>query len=346
MKHYKQLIIGLGVAALALWYTLRNVPLDELMASFKTVQYVYILPALVLIVAIYVVRAYRWRILLNPLKDIPVKEIYSPLMVGFLANVLPARGGEVVRAYLMSKKQSVAFTGVFATIVVERLFDLVMVLALFAYVLVVYSGAFQNAGEVSGLSFETLANQFGIMAAILIVALMVFIYMLVTHKEKLLKIVRWFLRPLSEKWREKILHLIDTFSDGLLVARDPAALAKIFFLTALTWVLIIASYYPFYWAYDVGDRSMESLLILVLIVCIMITVLPTPAFLGSFQAGIVVALHEIMQENELMAASFGMIAWAVNFGVVLVLGVYYILHDHISVTKLIEEEEKAEEMLD
>ncbi len=334
------------MAALALWYTLRNVPLDQLIASFKTVEYVYLLPALVLIGGIYVLRAYRWRVLLSPLKDIPVKEIYSPLMIGFLANVLPARGGEVVRAYLMGKKQAVPFTGVFATIVVERLFDLIMVLALFAYVLVAYSDVFQKAGEVSGLSIETLANRFGIMSAILIVALMVFIYMLVTHKERLLKIVRWFLRPLPEKWREKILHLTDTFSDGLLVARDPAALAKIFFLTAATWVLIVASYYPFYWAYNVGDRSLESLLILVLIVCIMITVLPTPAFLGSFQAGIVVALHEIMKEDELMAASFGMIAWAVNFGVVLILGVYYILSDHISVTKLMEEEEKAEKMLD
>ncbi len=69
--------------------------------------------------------------------------------------------------------------------------------------------------------------------------------------------------------------------------------------------------------------------------------LPTPAFLGSFNAGVLIALHEIMGESEVATVSFGFVAWGLNFAVVILGGVYFILHDHISVRKLEDNEEEA-----
>ena len=134
MKKIRQSLIGLLIAIVTLYYTLQNVSYKELETSLKNAELIYILPGLVLIVLSYVTRAYRWQILLRPFKKIPVKEIYSPLMIGFMGNVLPARAGEFLRAYLVGKKHDITFSGAFSTIIVERLFDLVCLLALFVWV--------------------------------------------------------------------------------------------------------------------------------------------------------------------------------------------------------------------
>ncbi len=346
MKNFRQLIIGLAIAGFAVYFTFRNVSMKELMESFKTVQYIYLIPAALFSIATYVGRAYRWQILVSPLKQVRVAEMFSPLMVGFMGNILPARAGEVLRAYLLGKKQNISFTGAFATIVVERLFDLLMLLFLFAWVLIFHGKAFDSNAGWGGISLRDMAFKFGILSSGLIAFLVAFIYMVAYHNGTMLRLIRAALKFLPETWSGKIVHLVETFSQGLLVARDFPALAKIMIYSLATWLFIVLSYFPYYWAYDIQNKSAESLVILVVMVCILITVLPTPAFLGSFQAGVLIALHEIMREPEVMAVSFGMVAWAVNFVVLVAMGVYFILHDHLSVKQLVEVEEEGEAALE
>ena len=155
MKKIRQSIIGLFIALAALYYTLRNVSFEELVNSLKNAELVYIFPGLVIITLSYVTRAYRWQILLRPFKPIPVKEIYSPLMIGFMGNVLPARAGEFLRAYLVGKKNGITFSGAFSTIIVERLFDLVCLMVLFVWVFVFNHEVFDPNLKFSGLSVQT-----------------------------------------------------------------------------------------------------------------------------------------------------------------------------------------------
>ena len=105
---------------------------------------------------------------------------------------------------------------------------------------------------------------------------------------------------------------------------------------------MVGTYYPFYFAFDLQQITLESLLILTVMVCILIIVLPTPAFLGSYNAGVLIALHEIMGEAEVTAVSFGILVWAASFLVVFAGGFYFILNDQMSVSSLIKAEEKTE----
>ena len=109
MKKVRQSLIGLIIAIAALYYTLRNVSIEELTTSFKDADLVYFVPGLVIICLSYVTRAYRWQVLLRPFKKIPVKEIYSPLMIGFMGSILPARAGEFIRAYVLGKSITLPF---------------------------------------------------------------------------------------------------------------------------------------------------------------------------------------------------------------------------------------------
>jgi glycosyltransferase 2 family protein len=336
LKKSGQLIIGLIVAIAAVYYTMRNVSVSELMESFRHVNYIWLLPTFVLMCLTYVARAIRWRVLLLPVKEVKTWDLFSPLMVGFMAGVLPARAGELVRAYLLGKKFELSFASSLATIVVERLFDMILLLFLFSWILVFHGEIFDGNIAWSGISIKDLAFQFGIISLALVLVLIAFIYLLTFHNEKAMALVHWLVRPFPEKWQLKLILMTETFSQGLGVFRSLKALALIGVATVGVWGLIVLQYYPLYWAYSLQDKSVTSLILLTVMVCILITVLPTPAFLGSFNAGVLIALHEIMGEAEVATVSFGFVAWGVNFAVIVLGGVYFILHDHISVRKLVD----------
>ncbi|MDH5762041.1 MAG: flippase-like domain-containing protein [Nitrospinota bacterium] len=342
MKKSGQLILGLIVAVAAVYYTMRNVSVSELMDSFRQVNYVWLLPTFLLMCLTYVARAIRWRVLLLPVREeVKTWDLFSPLMVGFMAGVLPARAGELIRAYLLGKKFELSFASSLATIVVERLFDLILLLFLFSWILVFHGEIFDANIAWSGISIRDLAFQFGIFSLALVLGLIGFIYLLTFHNEKAMALVHWLVKPFPEKWQYKLIQMTETFSQGLGVFRNVRALVFIGVATVGVWALIVLQYYPLYWAYGLQDKSAASLILLTVMVCILITVLPTPAFLGSFNAGVLIALHEIMGEAEVATVSFGFVAWGVNFSVIVLGGVYFILHDHISVKKLVEIEEEA-----
>lgn len=328
--------IGLVVAALAVAYTMRNVSTGELLQSFRQVEWKYLAMSTLLMAATYAARTLRWQALVNPIKPVKAWALVSPLMVGFMAAVLPARAGEFVRAYLLGKSQNIPFASAFATIVVERLFDLAALLFLLAWLLTFHADKLAPDAHWNGISIETLAFQFGILAMGLVAGLMVFIYLLAFKRDLAMKVVGFFLRPLPDNWRDKLAHLIHAFGDGLEVVRSKSALLNLTLTTALVWGLIMLAYYPLYLAYGLQDASPGSIILLTLMICILITLLPTPAFLGSFQAGVLIALHEIMHEPEVAAVSFGFVAWGLNMIVVLAGALYFILHDHISIRKIAE----------
>ncbi|MFQ5482410.1 MAG: lysylphosphatidylglycerol synthase transmembrane domain-containing protein [Nitrospinaceae bacterium] len=334
MKKTGHLLLGLGVAALAVAYTVRNVSLRDLMASFAKVEWEYLAATTLLMIFTYGARALRWQALIRPLKPVRLKHLLSPLMVGFMAGVLPARAGEFVRAYLLGRSQNLSFASSFATIVLERLFDLLTLLFLLAWVLVFHGEIFQSAASWSGWSVHDLAFQFGLVSLGVVGGLAVFIYLLAFRRDAALAAVRWLVRPLPETWKVRAVEMTGTFAQGLDGVRQPGSLVFIALTTLGVWFFIIIAYYPLYWAYDFENKTGTSLVVLTLMICIMITILPTPAFLGSFNAGVLIALHVIMQESELAAVSFGFVAWGLNFLVILAGGLYFTLQDHIPLGQL------------
>jgi glycosyltransferase 2 family protein len=346
LKKARQLFIGLAIAIGALYYTLRNISLDELIASFKEVELIYVLPALVLILLTFVIRAYRWQILLRPFKQIPVNDIYAPLMIGFMGNILPARAGEFLRAYLVGKKQGITFAGAFSTIIVERLFDLLCLLTLFVWVFVVNVDMFDSQLTFSGISVQTMLTGFGKFCGVLVIGLLCFMFLLSYKEEQVKSWIGWLVKPLPDNWKEKIFLMVGEFALGCKIIKDPGALLQIILLSAGLWFLFVATYYPFYYAFDLQNKSLDSVLLLTVMVCVLITILPTPGFLGSFNAGVLIALHEIMGEAEVTAVSFGMVSWAASFVVLIAGGVFFIFKDHMSMQSLIKAEEEAEAELE
>ncbi|MBT3517620.1 MAG: flippase-like domain-containing protein [Nitrospina sp.] len=282
----------------------------------------------------YVFRAYRWQALLESSLKINIAGLYSPMMVGYLGNFLPARAAEILRPYLLSKKYNITFTAALASIVLERLFDMIILLLIFIWVFWFEADAFSSSIEFSGFSVQEMAIKFGQIGLLAVIFLMVFIYLLLNHKTKVMKIVDWFLGFMNEKWADKIKYLLDEFTMGCEVVKKVGTLAKISVYSVLLWTVNIFSMYPLYFAFDLQHKTISSLLILGVIVAILVSILPTPGFLGSYNAGILIALHEVMGESEIKSVSLGMVGWALFSGVTLVGGLYYIFHEHMSLKEL------------
>lgn len=201
-----RLLLGFAISAAFLLWALRQI------SSFETVgtvlsqaNYVYAIPA----VAVYFVgvwfRAVRWQVLLGPLRPLSAARLFPVVVVGYMANnVLPARLGELVRAYILGEREGVSKSAVLATIVVERTFD---GLTMIIFMLI--------AGLTVALD-DTLRGIMYSSAAVFVVALAAFV-VVAASPARAVALITLLLRPLPDKVRRIVADVVAKFVDGLSV---------------------------------------------------------------------------------------------------------------------------------
>lgn len=335
-KNSINLIIGLGIVVLFSYIAFRNVSLDDMGKALSTVQYIYLLPAVLLMALTFLFRAMRWRFLVSSIKDVKTSRLFSPLMVGFMGNVLPARAGELLRAYLLGKKEQVSFSASFATIVVERLLDLLLFLLLLVGVLLFSTDTLVQGSSGGSHNLIKIMRSFGWTSFGLAIFIFTFFVLLQFKNEWAMRFVDFCTRPLPRKWSEKIFAMVTSFTDGLKILRDARGLAASLLLSLLVWSAMVATYYPIILAFGIENElpPVTAVFIISLTIGIFISLFPTPAFMGSFHLACVVALHEIFGISEAIAASYGIVAWLVAMGFIVVTGLIFVIRDNISLSEL------------
>jgi len=123
--------ITLGIAAFLLWYVYRDLSFDELLKQFDDINYDWIVFSIVLALLSHYLRAYRWNILLEPLGyKLKTNRTFIAVMVGYFANNLVPRLGEVTRCGILKKNDGVAITSAFGSVVAERALDLLTLIVI------------------------------------------------------------------------------------------------------------------------------------------------------------------------------------------------------------------------
>jgi glycosyltransferase 2 family protein len=334
MKNATSFIIGLGIGIAALYYTLLHVSFQELGEVFIAVNWYFIFLTAVIMALTYVPRAFRWKLLIFPIKEVNAFKLFSPMMIGFMGNFFPARAGEFLRAYFCSKKIGIPFSGSFATIVIERLCDLIVLYLLFLWILLFRAEIIKPGITFSGLSLETIVISFGTITIILALLIIIFIYLLLKKSDWIEVLANFALKFSPKVWQEKIRQFLKEFALGMQSVKTVGCWLKLMAWSFLAWTPMILAFYPLSLAFGVDDLTLESFIIIRVLVSIMITVLPTPAFLGSFSAGVFIALHEIMGKPEAISASLGLAGWALNTIVVFIGGFFFLLYDQIKIKEL------------
>ena len=235
-----RLLVGTLLAAALLALFFRGIDWSALGQALRGARALPLVGLVLVTLAVYSMRAWRWGDLLAPLGRVGYADLFSATMVGFASGLLVPRAGELLRPFLVSRRYPISTSAGFATIILERLVDLITVLALFAlYLFVLPAPAAQVEGRLTDL-----IKLGGAGAGV--GALVVLFFLLALHSnaarvvgavERLLaRTPRWVAEPLG--------RILQSFSEGLAVLRAPFPhLAKIAAQSLAIWLLIALGFH-------------------------------------------------------------------------------------------------------
>jgi uncharacterized protein (TIRG00374 family) len=320
----RRLALGVALGAFFLWLALRNVHFSEVAETLRGAS----LPAFGLFCLMHLaslgLRALRWRILVRPLADVPASRLLPPLAIGFMVNFLfPGRAGEVVRSWLLGRREKVSASAAFATVVVERLFDGLAIICFLAP-----APFLLDAGDPALLARIRWA---ALLLPAAYAAILTALVLLGHHRE----VLAGFLSRHPAVQRRPLLargvHLVERFCEGLGVLRSWKSVAGTVLLSLLIWGwgvlanalmiraigLDLPGYAPFFLIVLQGFGVL----------------IPTPGFVGPFQYAHVVALG-VYGVPEAVAISLALLVHAGIFIAVLAPGFWYAAREHLGLHDL------------
>jgi uncharacterized protein (TIRG00374 family) len=136
MKRHLRLIIGLVISLIFLYLAMRGINWGEAWTSFREADYIYLVPALLLLIAVNWTRAYRWRLLIGNEPSLGLSKVFRFVNIGyFFNNIFPAKLGEVVRTYLAGRVISGGIGQALSSLLIERLLDVLTLVVLLVILL-------------------------------------------------------------------------------------------------------------------------------------------------------------------------------------------------------------------
>ncbi len=336
MKRW-QFWLGILISAIFLYLVLRKIDYNQLGQVLKTADYRWLIPG----VAVYFValwaRAWRWHYLLRPLKAIPTTTMFPIVTIGYAGNnIFPARAGEVVRAVVLKRKQGVPISASLATIIIERVFDGIVMLA-FVFVNLaeltrLTSVSIDIAGVKLGIREVAIWGSvafFGALAIFLIAA------MFPALTDRL--ITRIVTRLAPERMREKILGISRRFLDGLESLRSPLDVLMVFVTSVIIWLLETVKYWFVMHAFSFSV-SFFALMLMNGVVNLATTIPSAPGYLGTFDLPGIAVLQAYNISREVAASYTFVLHFALWFPVTAV-GLYYMFREGIKWTETIQVKE-------
>jgi hypothetical protein len=308
------ILISVGALYLALppraeWASVR--------AAFARVDYLYVLPLALLSAYSIFVRSQRWQLLLRPVGHVDLLPLFSATSIGFFCNmVLPLRVGEIVRPVLLARRTRQPLSSVLASVLLERLFDMLTILLFLA--VVVAAVPVSDSIRRSGLAFVGLA----VVAIVLVLALQ-------RRHPLALGLVEWVLGRLPEGVRARAEPSLHGFIDGLQAIGTGAGLGRIAAYSLYLWLVIAAVFALGFEACDLAVPYGIGALTVVTVVAGAVSAPSAPGFIGVFQAGSVLALT-LFGISPAEAIPYAFVIWAVQWLTQIVLGLVFLLRENVS----------------
>lgn len=259
----------------------------------------------------YIIRTFRWRLLLSPIARLPYLPVLRAIIVGFATIfLLPARAGELIRPWMLSRETSVSASAAFATVIVERLFDLVAVLSLFTLWRVLPGPA--NAREIEGVTAAV------ILAAVAGLTALAATFLLAGHAERVGAFANVLTRFLPARAALAITGFIQKFARGLAIMRRPGPLLGALALSLSLWASIGLTTWLTSRAFGITFPFPASFLLSVFLV--VGVAVPTPGGIGGFHAAYAFAVTRLFDASQEQAVACAIVLHAVSFVPVTLVG--------------------------
>jgi hypothetical protein len=317
-----QFWLGLGVSLFFLYFALRGLRLLDLFNVLQDANYWWLLPGIAVYFLAVWARAWRWHYLLRPIKPITTRQLFPITVIGYLGNnIFPARLGEVLRAVILKKDHQVAISASLATIIVERIFDGVTMLAF------IFVNLTELARLTSSSGFVGNIQQLALWGTLIFLGVLLIFLLAAMFPERTLTFVRLITARLPAKWGPKLLDLAERFLGGLAALRSPATILMIFLTSVVIWLLETLKYWFVMHAFPF-EVSFFTLMLMNGIVNLATTIPSAPGYIGTFDApGIAVLTAYSVPKT--IAAAYTLVLHAALWLPVTALGAYYLLREGI-----------------
>jgi glycosyltransferase 2 family protein len=305
------LLVTVGLLA----FFLRGADMAGVWAETRRADARLLALALVATFGTYVIRAWRWQSMLAPLGPTRFSTALRTTIIGFAASaILPARAGELLRPYLLARRERLNATAAFATIIIERLIDLATVLVLFGvFVFLVPAGAVTgDDGALAHVKF------WGGLAAVGALAGLALLFFLAGHPERLGRAALRVERILPARIAALVARFVETFAQGLAVMRSPVRLLEALALSLPLWLTIALQIWLTSQAFHITFPYTGTFLVVLLLV--VGVAVPTPGQIGGFHAAYQIAVTTFFAVPADRAVGAAIVLHAISFLPVLGVG--------------------------
>lgn len=325
----RRFLLG-GLAALGLLALFfRGMDWAALGRALMGARWLPLLGVLVVTVLLYAIRAWRWGALLAPLARVGFADLFSATMVGFASGLLVPRAGEILRPWLIGRRHPIPTSAGFATIILERLIDLVTVLVLFALYLFVLPAP---AAQVAGPLMDTLKVG-GALTGLAALGILAFLLALHANADRVVGLIERLTIRAPHWIREPISRILRSFSEGLAVLRAPLShLALVAAQSFAIWLLIALGFHLNHVAFAIELPYRATFLLIVFLV--VGVAIPTPGTVGGFHAFYLLCLSQVFGVAREPAAAAGIAAHALSNLPILVLGLALLGREGLSLGRV------------
>jgi glycosyltransferase 2 family protein len=320
------LVIVLTVGALYL--AARGVDFVELWENMKDASLVMIVLGVGVMFASHFVRAWRWKMFLRPMKDpTKVSSAFRALISAYGVNKVIPRSGDVVRPLIYWKREGVPLSGTIASILIERLADLIGLSLVLNVVIILFLGDIKRG-------LPDLANSAMLILTICSAAFILGI-LIMFSEDKTIKVVHFLTKRLPEKFRLMVERAAYSFAKGLHHARTGMVIPLIAGTLGI-WLLYAASMYVSLFAFN--DPQLLSVgikgCILLQAVSALAFLIPTPGGIGPYHAAITGALTGVFGVDPAVAMAYATLTHAANYIITAVVGIGFVLAEGVSLGDL------------
>jgi uncharacterized protein (TIRG00374 family) len=317
-------LFGLALSAAAIVMLGRSIDVGEAMRAMGRASIPWFLAANLLTIVVYWLRSLRWRSLLKPHASPTVGRLFRANMVGFLAiNILPARLGELVRAFALARKERISTAAVLGSVAVERILDLV------------FLGIFWALS----LLFAPLPSWFkwsGYATIAIAVVVGGGIWFLNAARGRSSRLRTGVMTWVPHRMKDRFSASVSAFGEGIQIVGKPALLLEAAFWSAASWLVSCGTFLLVGWSLGI-TLPLWSTFLLTFIICVGISLPSSPGFIGVMEWACVVGLGYIGVRGP-EALAFAILYHLTQLLPLVILGTYFAIREHLAPIRLVQPE--------
>ncbi|MBN2346461.1 MAG: flippase-like domain-containing protein, partial [Candidatus Aminicenantes bacterium] len=319
-----QALAGVALGLLFIFLAFRRVDLRQMLRALGGADYVLLLPVLAVVVLGLLLRSLRWKFLLAPIGEASTASLFASLNIGYMANTaLPAHLGEILRAWHAGRKNGISAGSVFATVVIERMLDVLSLLLLLALALLVFP-------------FPSWVRHSGALMLFLVVAAGLLLAWMKKNKDRALALCGRLRRILPHSASAFVGKMLEQFLRGVAPLKRRSHYPAVAFLSILIWASYALILQLLFHAFDFVHAyrlPWSAALVAMVITTISVVVPSSPGYVGSFHLLCQLSLG-LFAVPRGPALSYAFVLHAVSVFPPFFLGLFFLARDRISLRSL------------